>query len=290
MASLWRSESATASRRTANVRSDCPALSNSRPPTATIVVGDLALAQLPLAALIEGFRVNPKFAALDLRRPGVRQRRNGTFTESSTVSDTVPADRVFGSVLAADQAARGDFVPVQPGGQRHRPRIPGPGRRTTWRRSARATASARSALLAQPFHFAPRSTLRLQVTERTRGRARHACSSCSTATACWARRRARSPLRGNCAARRMCPVETIGNPDARIIPFDLRLSLAAHRTPGQPGRGRAAGQRRGRLRGDQHRLRARRRAAQRHVADGRHRGRQDATLRASSDGVEGQDS
>ena len=74
-------------------------------------------------------------------------------------------------------------------------------------------------LLAQPFHFAPRTTLRLQITERTEGISGTlfivlygyrllGSSSCP------------EPIMRQLRGSPLCPVETIGSPDAPITPFD----------------------------------------------------------------------
>src|SRR5207253_4746765 len=79
-------------------------------------------------------------------------------------------------------------------------------------------------LLAQPFYFAPRSTLRLQVTERSEG-VRGTLFivlygyKLLGATAC------PEPVVRQLRGSPQCPVETIGNPDARIIPFDYVSTL-----------------------------------------------------------------
>ncbi len=92
-----------------------------------IVVGDLSLSQLPLAALIEGFRVNPKFASLGLRRLDDPQR---TRFLGQRRRHPIPCPPIgsSASVLQRIKPPEESVVPVQPRGQRHRTRIPGPGR------------------------------------------------------------------------------------------------------------------------------------------------------------------
>ena len=108
-----------------------------------MVVGDLVLEDLPLAALIEGIRVNPKFADWIFGDQAFGNG-NGTFTESPTISDTVPVDRVFSNVLQRIKAPEeisfllSRWTAALAANSRTKPP-------TTWRRSAKATASDRSA-------------------------------------------------------------------------------------------------------------------------------------------------
>jgi hypothetical protein len=194
----------------------------------SIVVGDLVLEHLPLATLIEGFRVNPKFAHWVFGDQALGTG-NGTFTETPAISDTVPADRVFSNVLQRIKAPEEIsflFSLVDSG----------TGREFQDQAAHNLASLGKSngerpfRLLAQPFHFAPRSTLRLQITERTEGVRGtlfivlygYRVLGAATCPEPIARRLRGSP---------QCPVETIGNPDARIIPFDYvsRLQLTGRR-------------------------------------------------------------
>lgn len=177
-----------------------------------VIPGDIALKDLPLAAMIEGFRVNPKYSQWIFQDP-----------KPVSTSDTFPADRIFGSLL-----------------QRVKPQVEisflfslvdsGTGREFQDQAAHNLASLGKSngerpfRLLAQPFHFAPRSTLRLQITERTEGIRGTLFivlygyrllgpSSCPEP--------AMRQLRG----MPLCPVETIGSPDAPIIPFDYVSSL-----------------------------------------------------------------
>ena len=120
-------------------------------------------------------------------------------------------------------------------------------------------------MLAQPFHFAPRSTLRLQVTERTEG-VRGTLFVVLYGYRLLGAASCPEPVVRQLRGAPQCPVETIGNPDARVIPFDYVAVARAHRTPRQPDRGRAGGQRGGWIRRHQHRLRTRRRESGREAA------------------------
>ena len=228
MASLWRLESATASRKTANVRSVRPAPIQFAATDGTMVVGDLVLEDLPLAALIEGIRVNPKFADWIFGDQAFGNG-NGTFTESPTISDTVPVDRVFSNVLQRIKAPEEIsflFSLVDSG----------TGREFQDQAAHNLASLGKSngerpfRLLAQPFHFAPRSTLRLQITERTEG-VRGTLFIVLYGYRVLGAATCPEPIARQLRGSPMCPVETIGNPDARIIPFDYvsRLQLTGRR-------------------------------------------------------------
>jgi len=169
--------------------------------TDPVVVGDLTLSQLPLAALIEGFRINPKFA------------------DSGAASDNLPADRVFGSVLQRikpPEELSFLFSIVDSSTGREFQDQPAHNLASL----GKSNGERPFRLLAQPFYFAPRSTLRLQVTERSEGvrgllfivlygYRLLGVASCP------------EPVLRQLRGPPQCPVETIGNPDARIVPFDL---------------------------------------------------------------------
>jgi hypothetical protein len=194
----------------------------------SIVVGDVVLQDLPLAALIEGIRVDPKFSHWVFGDQALGTG-NGTFTDTPVISDTVPADRVFSNVLQRIKTPEEIsflFSLVDSG----------TGREFQDQAAHNLASLGKSngerpfRLLAQPFHFAPRSTLRLQITERTEGVRGtlfivlygYRVLDAATCPEPVVRQLRGSPL---------CPVETIGNPNAPIIPFDYvsRLQLTGRR-------------------------------------------------------------
>jgi hypothetical protein len=183
-----------------------------------IVVGDLELRDLPLGSLIEGLRVNPKFAPWMFGEAA----SGDTSAEGSAGSGEVPAERVFGNLLQKVKSAEEIsflFSMVDSGTGREFQDQPAHNLAAL----GKSNGERPFRVLAQPFHFAPRSTVRLQVTERTEGVRgtlfivlygyRVLASGCSESVV---RRLRGSP---------MCPVETIGNPNARIIPFDYVSTL-----------------------------------------------------------------
>jgi hypothetical protein len=178
-----------------------------------VVVGDLTLGQLPLAALVEGMRVNPKFASWVFAATP-----DGDFSDANFGSDAAPADRVFGQVLQRIKPAEDISFLLSLVDS-------GTGREFQDQAAHNLASLGKSngerpfRMLAQPFHFAPRSTLRLQVTERSEGvrgtlfvvlygYRQLGAGSCP------------EPVVRHLRGSPQCPVETIGNPDARVIPFD----------------------------------------------------------------------
>src|SRR4051812_40086328 len=129
-----------------------------------IVVGDLELRDLPLGALIEGLRVNPQFAPWMFGDTSL----GDSSAEGSAGSGVIPADRVSGNLLQRVKAAEEIsflFSMVDSGTGREFQDQPAHNLATL----GKSNGERPFRMLAQPFHFAPRSTVRLQVTERTEG-------------------------------------------------------------------------------------------------------------------------
>ncbi|HTP98176.1 MAG TPA: hypothetical protein VMN56_02540 [Casimicrobiaceae bacterium] len=181
-----------------------------------IVVGDVRLGDLPLAALIEGLRINPLFANW------VTGSAAG-FDDAGFGTDAVPPDRVFGQLLQRIKAPEEiSFLLslVDSGTGRELQDQPAHNLASL----GKSNGERPFRVLAQPLHFAPRSTLRLQVTERSEGVTGTLFVvlygyRILGAAAC------PEPVARHLRGMPQCPVETIGNPDARIVPFDLVSSL-----------------------------------------------------------------
>jgi hypothetical protein len=192
-----------------------------------VAIGDVTLQALPLAALIEGFRINPRFAhwvfgerALDA---------NGAVADDAFISDTVPADRVFGNVLQRIKAPEEiSFLLslVDSGTGREFQDQPAHNLASL----GKSNGERPFRLLAQPFHFAPRSTLRLQITERSEG-VRGTLFIVLYGYRLLGAATCPEPVARQLRGLPQCPVETIGSPNAPIIPFDYvsRLQLTGRR-------------------------------------------------------------
>lgn len=188
--------------------------------TQSTAPGDFTLAQLPVAALIEGFRFNPR-------------SQQSVFTPTRQSGQPAPpgADAVFlNEPFTPGQffGARGVFERIQPVSD-----ISfffsivdsGTGREFQDQPAHNLASLGKSngerpfRLLARPLTFLPRSTLRLQIAEHTEGARgtlfvvlygyKILASACSEPLA-----------RSWGTTAHGCPVESFGEPDARAIPFD----------------------------------------------------------------------
>jgi hypothetical protein len=177
-----------------------------------LVVGDITIDRLPLASLIEGFRVNPNQAATD-----------GGLFQQTGIPLELPARQVFGSFLQAIKPPEEisfllSLIDT------------GTGREFQDQAAHNLAALGKSngerpfRLLAQPFFFAPRSTLRLQITERTEG-VRGTLFIVLYGYRIVGAASCPEPVMRQLRGPPVCPVETVGNPTARIIPFDYVSSL-----------------------------------------------------------------
>jgi hypothetical protein len=185
-----------------------PGTSEPKPP------GDHALDELPLTALIEGFRINPQFAPLVFNpapnRSFIEQPiANELFFGSSDVRGVIervkpPEDiSFFFSIVDSDTGREFQDQPAH-----------------NLASLGKSNGERPFRLLARPLSFMPRSTLRLQIAERTEG-ARGTLfivlygykilgAACAPEAA----------VRSWRATPQGCPVETFGGVDARAIPFD----------------------------------------------------------------------
>jgi hypothetical protein len=193
---------------------------------AQVVPGDATLGQIPLAALIEGFRISPRFAPL------------------------VFADRATGHVFT-DQPLAGDlfFGSTQDRSVLEKVKTPadisftfsivdgGTGREFQDQPAHNLASLGRSngqrpfRWLARPLSFLPRSTLRLQVAERTEGAQgtlfivlygyKILNSACS------------EPALRAVQAEQAHSNGTYGEADPRTIPFDYVTTFELTGNPGQ---------------------------------------------------------
>lgn len=208
-----------------------------------LLPGDITLGQIAADALIEGFRVNPRFESLVFRTEQTSGRGVSTSELSEQPLSTKPDDKgtLFQRPLSPNPNFKGTlFEKVKP-----REEI-------SFLFSLVDTASGRELqdepthnlaslgisngerpfrLLAQPLSFLPRSTLRLQVIERsqdTRGTLFIVLYGYKVfgAAGC------PEPLVRTLHGPFVCPTESIGNPSDRVIPFDY---VASVQLTGRPG-------------------------------------------------------
>jgi hypothetical protein len=189
-----------------------------------VVPGDVTLGELPVSALLGGFRISQGLGRLVFDDEDVEPRGRGAIPEPVLSDNVLPPVHALGN---ADGTARLLFDSITPPGD------------FSFLLSATDTASGRELqdepthslaslgksdgdrpfrMLAQPVTFLPRSSIRIQITERSEQVLgtlfivlygyKIIAAGCPEPTV----RQIRGP--------RACPTETIGRPNARVIPFD----------------------------------------------------------------------
>ena len=190
------------------------------PTVGTVRPGSIRLGELPASALIEGFRINPRSEQLVFRQDDPSDFTDDDLPEAVLNNGTLfqrvraPAEISFlFSILDSGTGRELQDEPVH--------NIASLGK---------SNGERPFRLLAQPITFLPRSTIRLQIIERSQGALGNlfvvfygyqivGSSGCPEPVA---RRLTGSP---------MCPTETIGSPSARVIPFDY---VATFNLTGRP--------------------------------------------------------
>jgi hypothetical protein len=176
-------------------------------PSGTVRPGNIKLGELPASALIEGFRVDPRSEHLVFGE-------NGEFTDSPLPDTLVSTGTLFQQVRAPAEISF-LFSILDSGTGRELQDQPAHNIASL----GKSNGERPFRLLAQTITFQPRSTIRLQIIERSQGVQGNlfvvlygyqvvGSSGCPEAVA---RRLTGSPV---------CPTETIGSPSARVIPFD----------------------------------------------------------------------
>jgi hypothetical protein len=176
-------------------------------PSGTVQPGNIKLGELPASALIEGFRVDPRSEHLVFGE-------NGEFTDSP-LPDTLVSKGVLFQQVRAPAEISFLFSILDSGTGRELQDQPAHNIASL----GKSNGERPFRLLAQPITFQPRSTIRLQIVERSQGVLGNlfvvlygyqvvGSSGCPEAVT---RRLTGSPV---------CPTETIGNPSSRVIPFD----------------------------------------------------------------------
>jgi hypothetical protein len=190
----------------------------------SVVPGDITLGELPTAALLDGFRISQSLERLVFEDPAVQARGRGAILDPILTDNELPPAHVLGDTDGSTRLLLETVAPA---------------REFSFLFSATDTASGRELqdepihnlaslgksngerpfrMLAQPVTFLPRSTIRIQITERSDG----VFGSLFIVLYGYKVIAANCPepeirqLRGP----RACPTETIGRPNARVIPFD----------------------------------------------------------------------
>ncbi len=198
-----------------------------------VVPGEITLDKIPADALIEGFRVNPRFESLVFRSEqtiGGGARVTGLSDQplpANLFLRTKPEDDALFQKMKSPEEISFLFSLVDSSSGRELQDEP------THNLASLGISNGERPfrLLAQPVSFLPRSTLRLQVIERsqdTRGTLFIALYGYKMfgAAGC------QEPLVRTFRGPFVCPTESIGNPSDRVIPFDY---VASVQLTGRPG-------------------------------------------------------
>jgi hypothetical protein len=189
-----------------------------------VVPGDVTLGELPVSALLDGFRISQGLGRVVFDEEDVEPRGRGAIAEPVLSDNVLPPVHALGNAAGT---ARLLFESIAPPGD------------FAFLLSATDTATGRELqdepthslaslgksdgdrpfrMLAQPVTFLPRSSIRIQITERSErvlGTLFIVLYGYKVIAAGCPEPNVRQ-LRGP----RACPVETIGRPNARVIPFD----------------------------------------------------------------------
>jgi hypothetical protein len=195
-------------------------------PVASVIPGDVTLGQLPLASLIEGFRISPRFAPLVF-----------TAATNQVFSDQpLAGDLFFGSVkdrsvlekVKAPEDISFFFSIVDSGSGREFQDQPAHNLASL----GKSNGERPFRLLARPLSFLPRSTLRLQIAERTEGAQGTLFIVLYGYKILGAAACPESVVRSWRDAPQSYPAEPLGEPDARAIPFDYITTFELTGNPG----------------------------------------------------------
>jgi len=191
------------------------------PPAGMVRLGDITLGDLPASALIQGFRINPRFEQqLFGFDPAAQNGRNQPLRAERKFSvDPVPAAQLQNDSFFQQVRAPAEitflFSMLDSGTGRELQDEPIHNIASL----GKSNGERPFRLLAQPVAFLPRTTIRLQIIERSqdvRGNLFVVFYGYQIVGASGCPELLTRQLTGPPA----CPTETIGSPSARVIPFD----------------------------------------------------------------------
>jgi len=193
-------------------------------------VGDVTLGDLPLAAVIEGFRIspNPQLTSLVFSD---QSRQSGATGDQPFNGQPLSADFIFDKILErvkAPQDISFFFSIIDSGSGREFQDQPAHNLASL----GKSNGERPFRLLARPLTFLPGSTLRLQISERTEGVRGTLFIVLYGYKILGAAGCAEPIVRSWGHTSQGSPVETFGEPDARAIPFDY---VATFDLTGRPG-------------------------------------------------------
>jgi len=213
-------------RRARPINNPAPALAPPRADIPTAIPGDVKLGDLGVAALIEGFRISPKFATQVFKAAP-----NRGFSDQPIARDLVfgsEPDRSVIERIKAPEDISFFFSIVDSGTGREFQDQPAHNLASL----GKSNGERPFRLLARPLSFLPRSTLRLQITERTEGAQGTLFIVLYGYKILGAARCPEPVVRNWRTTPQGCPVETFGEANARAIPFDYITTFELTGNPG----------------------------------------------------------
>ena len=192
---------------------------------AGVLPGDITLGNIPAEALIEGFRVNPRFAPIIFRTEPAEEFSDQPVSES-LVSPSNQQPGLFERLKAPEDISF-LFSIVDSASGRELQDEPIHNLASL----GKSNGERPFRLLAHPLSFLPRSTMRLQIIERSEG-VRGTLFIVLYGYKMLGAAGCPEPVVRSLRGSPICPTETIGSPSARVIPFDY---VATVELAGRPG-------------------------------------------------------
>jgi hypothetical protein len=200
-------------------------------PSGSVLPGDITLGELPADALITGFCINPRFEPHLFGTGGFDQngsratRSERRFSDQPLPAGFLAAESVFQRIMSRSEISF--LLSILDSGS---------GRELQDEPTHNLASLGKSdgerpfRLLAQPITFNPRSTIRLQIIERSQG-VRGKLFIVFYGYKLLGNSACPEPVGRSLSGPAACPIETIGSPSARVIPFDYvaRLELTGRR-------------------------------------------------------------
>ncbi len=189
--------------------------------------GAVTLAEIPPSALIEGFRVNPRFEALAFKTPGAEiNGTRGPVRDLIFSGHSVPPESLFQRVKRPEEISF-LFSIVDSSTGRELQDEPTHNLASL----GKSNGERPFRLLAHPITFLPRSTIRLQIVERSEG------IKGTLFIVLYGYKVIGSSICPETVVRTLtgpptCPVETVGQPSDRVIPFDYVTTVELTGRPG----------------------------------------------------------
>jgi hypothetical protein len=178
----------------------------------TFLLGDLTLGEIPPAALVNGFRLTPnQFVTTDATDDGTEllEQRFASESRDRVLQELLPPSEIsfFFSIVDSNSGRELQDEPVH-----------------NLASLGKSNGERPFRVLPQPMSFAPRSTVRLHVIENTEG-VRGTLFIVLYGYKTLAPSYCPEPVVRNLRGTAECPIEVIGAPSDRLVPFDYVANI-----------------------------------------------------------------